>query len=220
MKDIVIVGSGAVAAELTSYIEDNNKYVNQENQYNIKGYIDFDENIEKYWSRYSFKRPVIADIYKYEYKESDHFVVGISNLPFRYKMIEILQKNNAAIINFVHHSAVIADSAKMGCGNIIYPNCVIGPNAEIGNHNMIASYSCISHDCTIGNNNFFAAAILCGWVNVGDNNNFNVRSAVIPHINIGSGNTIQAGMIVDKNIENDTTIFYKYKEKIIAIPKQ
>ena len=44
MKKIVIIGTGAVAAELTSYIEDNNKHTNSESQIELLGYIDYDYN--------------------------------------------------------------------------------------------------------------------------------------------------------------------------------
>jgi hypothetical protein len=42
---------------------------------------------------------------------------------------------------------------------------------------------------------------------------------VIPDVNIGNGNMIQAGMMVDKSIKDETTIFYRYKESVIAVPK-
>ncbi|MEG2471573.1 MAG: hypothetical protein RSA75_09950 [Bacteroidales bacterium] len=52
-----------------------------------------------------------------------------------------------------------------------------------------------------------------------DDNYFGIRGTTLPNIEIGSKNTIQAGMIVDKNIENESTCFYRFKEKVLAIPK-
>jgi len=96
---------------------------------------------------------------------------------------------------------------------------MIVANTEIGNHNLITSYSFISHDCKIGNGNFFSTAGLAGRITIGDNNFFGIRSTVIPHVSIGSSNVVQAGMIVDKSVKDNTTIFYRYKEQILAIPK-
>ena len=70
----------------------------------------------------------------------------------------------------------------------------------------------------VGDYNFFATSLLCGHNIVGDDNYFGIRGTTLPEISIGNRNVIQAGMIVDKNIENDTTIFYRYKEKLLAIP--
>ena len=217
--NVIIIGSGAVAAELTSYIEDQNKNLDKKAHLNLLGYLDTEENIEKYWSKYKLKKPVLADIDSYIIKEEDHFIVGISDLAFRLKMIRKLEEKKATIIGFIHHSAIVAGSAIIGIGNIIYPHCIIGPNCIIGNNNVITSYSFISHDCIVGNRNFFSTAGLGGRVKVGDNNFFGIRATVIPNIIIGSNNVIQAGMVIDKNIENDATVFYRFKEKVIAIPK-
>lgn len=216
--NVILVGSGAVAAELTSYIEDRNK--NSENhQMNILGYLEFEENIEKYWSKYKLKKPVLSDIYSYEIKEDDHFIVAIADLGFRKKMINILKSRSGRTIGFIHQSVIISDSAIIGEGSIIYPHCIIGPNVEIGQHNFITSYSFISHDCKVGNNNFFATAGLGGRVIIGDDNFLGIRTTIIPNVNVGSGNMIQAGMVVDKNVDSNTTVFHRFKEKIIAISK-
>jgi UDP-3-O-[3-hydroxymyristoyl] glucosamine N-acyltransferase len=82
---------------------------------------------------------------------------------------------------------------------------------------MLTSYSFISHDCKIGNNNFFSTAGLGGNVTVGNNNFFGIRATVLPNISIGDKNTIQAGMIVDKEVKNDNIVFHRFKEKVIAI---
>lgn len=219
MKNVIIVGSGAVAAELTSYIEDNNKHVGEAEQLNILGYLDSEENIPKYWARYKFKKKVIADLKDYQPKPGDHFIVGISHLEFRTGMIKMLEQKDANIIGFVHHSTIVADSAVLGIGNIIYPYCIVGPNTTIGNHNLFTGYSFVSHDCKIGSNNFFSTAGLSGNVSVGDFNFFGIRSTVLPNISIGSRNIVQAGMIVDKDIADDSTIFHRFKEKVISINK-
>src|SRR5450432_1020589 len=167
MGNIIIIGSGAVASELTSYIEDHNKHLSDDRQLIIKGYIDFDENIEKYWAKYKFSKPVLNDIYNYNVNDDDRFIIGISDIEFRLKMIEILKSKKAEIIGFTHYSAIVANSAKMGVGNIIYPHCIVGPNSTIGDFNFFTSYSFVSHDCLIGNGNFFATAGLSGHISVG-----------------------------------------------------
>lgn len=220
MKKVILIGSGAVAAEITSFIEDNNQHVVTKEMLDIAGYLDFDNNINQFWQKYHLKKPVISDIYSYDIQTEDNFIISIADLPFRFKMIEYLISKNASIINFIHYSTIVGNNVEIGKGNIIYPHCLIGPNANLGDYNLITSYSFISHDCKIGTNNFFATSGLSGHVVVGDNNVFGIRSTILPHISIGSGNTIQAGMVVDKNLKDNSIVFYRYKEQVIAIPKK
>ncbi len=217
--NVIIVGSGAVAAELTQYIEDSNRHVQQGKHLNLLGYLDLKENIENYWAKYKLAKPVLGDINTYNIFETDNFLVGISNIPFRMKMISILKERGAKITGFIHYTSLISESTVVGDGNIIYPFCIIGPNCKIGSHNMVTAYSFISHDCKIGSNNFFSTAGLSGNVTVGDENFFGIRSTAIPNVSIGSRNVIQAGMTIDKDVESDSTVFYKFKEKVIAMPK-
>ena len=54
---------------------------------------------------------------------------------------------------------------------------------------------------------------------MGDNNYFGIRATILPSLNVGSNNLIQAGMIVDKNISDSETVFYRYKESVRIISK-
>lgn len=219
MKKIVIIGTGAVAAELTSYIEDNNKYSDSDSQIDLLGYIDYEYNVEKYWKKYDLQKPVLGDIDNFDFENDIEVLIGISDIKFRNEIISKLEVKEVTFFQFIHYSSIVPKTIEFGKGNIIYPFCIIGPNTKVGDFNMVTSYSFISHDCVIGNGNFFSTAGVAGRVSIGDYNFFGIRSTVIPHITIGSRNMIQAGMVVDKSIKDDATIFYRYKESIIAIPK-
>ena len=52
---------------------------------------------------------------------------------------------------------------------------------------------------------------------VGNDNYFGIRATTIPYVAIGDHNIIQAGMVVDKSIGNDTTIFHRFKEKVMVL---
>jgi NDP-sugar pyrophosphorylase family protein len=217
MRNVIIIGTGAVAAELTSFIEDTD--LGKKENLTIKGYLEFAHNIEKYWKVYQLEKPVIGDVDSYTIETNDCFLVGIADVNFRWRMIEIIKSKGGNFINLIHPTAIVSKTAKLGEGNIINPYCMIGPNVQIGNFNLLTSQSVISHDCTVGNNNAFSTALLCGHVVIGNNNNFGIRSTVIPHISMGDNNTIQAGMIVDKSVTNDSVVFHRFKEKVIAITK-
>ena len=217
MKNIIIVGTGAVAAELTSYIEDNNLIYSK--KINLIGYLEYDYNIESYYKKYKLTKPVLGNIDDFTPENEQEFLIGFANINFKKIIIDKLLFKKATVSNFIHHSAIVANTSEIGKGNVIYPHCIVGPKVTIGDYNTITSYSFISHDCILGNNNFLSTAGLAGRVEVGNNNFFGIRSTVIPSIKIGSNNTIQAGMVIDKNVNNDSTIFYRFKEQITAIHK-
>ncbi len=217
MKNIVIIGTGAVAAEITSYIEDF--HIGLDQNLLIKGYIDYKESIKNYWGKYNLQKPVLGDIDSYSIAEDDNFVIGIGNVENRKKMIDKIKSRRGKFLNIIHPTSIIARTAIIGQGNIIYPYCMIGPNVIIGDFNLLTSQSIVSHNSVLGFNNFLATSLLCGYVKVGDNNTFGIRSTVMPNVTIGNTNIIQAGMIVDRNVSNCSTVFHRFKEKIIAIPK-
>lgn len=214
-QQIVILGSGAVAAEITSYIEDS-AIENME----VKGYLEYPQYIDEYYGRYNYTKPVLGDLDSYSIDAHDFFVLGTANIKVRRMMIEIIKKKGGKFINIIHPTSLISKSAQLGEGNVINPFCMLGPKSVIGDFNLLTSGSMISHDCLVGNNNIFSTGLLCGNVKVGDDNNFGIRATVIPQIVMGNRNVIQAGMIVDKDIESDVTVFHRFKEKVIAIPKE
>jgi len=215
MKKLIIVGTGAVALEITSYLEDTNW--GQDLNIEIMGYLD---DTEEYWKENSFGKPLLGNIDNYEIRENDYFAVCVAKPSLRDTIINKLKDKKVKFINLIHPSVIIARSAEIGMGNIIYPYSQVGPNAKIGNFNLITCNTIISHHSIIGDNNFIAGDGICGHVVIGNNNVLGIRSVIVPGVTIGDRNTIQAGMIVDKNVDDNATIFHRFKEKVIAIPKE
>jgi acetyltransferase-like isoleucine patch superfamily enzyme len=219
MRNVIILGTGGCAAQLKFYIEDNNSKVKEGFQINILGFIDYENNIKDYYEKYDYSEPILCDIDNYQPKPSEEVLIAIMDIDYRLKMINKLLNLNAKIGSFCHHSVIISENQIMGEGNIIFPFCMIFKNAIIGKYNLFTSYSFISHDCEVGDNNFFSMAGIAGHVKIGSNNYFGIRSTVIPKVEIGDNNVVQAGMVVDKNVKDNTTVFYRFKEKVMAIPK-
>lgn len=218
MINLIIVGTGAVAAEVTSFMQGAN-YKHNGELIQIKGYLEFKE-YRYLHEEYEYTAPILGDLNSYTIQEGDYFIVANANVALRTKFVEILKNKGARFINLIHPTAIISKSAKIGVGNVLSPGCQIGPKAIVGDFNIMTSYSCISHDCKVGDFNSFSTCIVCGHAVIGNNNSFYIRSTVVPNVTIGNDCIIQAGMVVDKNIPNDTTVFYRFKEKIMAIPKE
>lgn len=217
MIDLIIVGTGAVAAELTSNMS-NAEYLWKGEEIRIKGYLEYEE-YRYLHAQYRYDAPILGSIEDYSISDSDFFVIANANTSLRREFAIKLKKRGANFINLIHPSCIISPSSEMGLGNIFSPYCQIGPIAKLGDFNILTSYSCVSHDSIVGSFNSFSSCIVCGHCTIGDNNSFYVSSSIIPHVTIGNRCTIQAGMTVDKDVPDDTTIFYRFKEKVMAIPK-
>ncbi len=97
----------------------------------------------------------------------------------------------------------------------------IGPNVLVGRHNLLNARCSLGHDTKIGDFNFISPNVsFSGTTLVGDGNLFGVNCATKPGIQIGSRNRIEAGMIVDRPVEDDAVVFYRYKERVMAYPKK
>ncbi len=216
MIKVIFIGSGAVAAEVCSYIEDLNEINNQ--QIEIVGFLDDSyDNYKKNARNYMFSSEYLGKITDWCFSNECHYIFGFANLRARASLINKLDLIVINWLTIIHPTVQISKTAIIEKGTIIYPNCVIGPNVKIGRFNLITSFSFVSHDCILGENNFLSTSGFSGNVRIGNNNFFGIRSTVLPSVMIGSDNTIQAGMTIDKNISDNETIYYRFKEKVSFI---
>lgn len=216
MKDIIIIGAGGHAAEIDEYILYSQKMTGN-NELNIVGFLD---DSSKNYSRYQFSAPLLGGIKDHIVIKGHGYIIGIANLKYRRLFVDRFMSEGANFISFIHCNAYISPSASIGKGSIVGPNANLGPNVQIGKYTLINSRCSLGHDTVVGDYNFISPNVcFSGFTEIGDENLFGINCATIPGIRVGHRNKIAAGMILDQNIENDTVVFYRFKEKIIAVPK-
>jgi sugar O-acyltransferase (sialic acid O-acetyltransferase NeuD family) len=216
MTDVIIIGAGGHAAEIDEYIRHSQKTTGRK-ELNISGLLD--DNPDNY-HRYKFSAPLLGGIQSHEIIGGGTYIIGIASLKYRRNFVEKFKTAGALFITFVHCSAYVSESSFIGEGSIIGPNANIGPNVKVGAFTLINSRSSLGHDTVVGDYNFISPNVcLSGFTSVGDENLFGINSATIPGITIGSRNKIAAGMIVDQNVGDDTVVFYRFKERVIAVPR-
>jgi sugar O-acyltransferase (sialic acid O-acetyltransferase NeuD family) len=214
-EKIIIIGGGGHAAELDEYI----RYSNRTGVSDIELVGVIDDNPRAY-DNYSFNGPFLGGISEHEIRQDVQYLVGIANLKYRAPITHRFIDAGAEFMTLIHPSAYISESAEIRRGSVIAPNVNLGPQTRVGQFNMINARCSIGHDTVLGDFNFLSPNVcFSGGTTIGDGNLFGINSATIPGVQVGSRNKIMAGMILDKNIEDDATIFFRYKEKLIAIPK-
>lgn len=216
MTDVIIIGAGGHAAEIDEYIQFSQKITGVE-ELKIIGFLD--DNPDSY-KTYKFSAPYLGGLKVHRVIKGQYYIIGIANLKYRRVFIDKFIIDGARFKSSVHVNAYVSESATIGDGTIIGPHVNIGPNAKIGQYNLINSRCSLGHDTQIGDYNFVSPNVcFSGFTKVGDENLFGINSTTIPGITVGNRNKIAAGMVLDQNVGDDSVVFYRYKEKIIAVPK-
>ena len=122
----------------------------------------------------------------------------------RTKILYDLNIPSEKFCNFIHPSAYVARSVKMGYGNVVLANCVINSNTVIGNFNTFNSCDLIGHDMIIGNNNYFAGHVTVGsQLEIGDMNFIGLNSSLRTGISLGNCCLVGQMSNVTKSFNNE-----------------
>jgi UDP-perosamine 4-acetyltransferase len=147
--------------------------------------------------------------------------VSIGDNYLRGEIVKLLQPLNLSFINCIHPNAVIASSAKMGCGILINAGAVIQNNVTIGDHCNIGTSSSIDHDCYLDSLvNVAPGATVCGTVRIGLRTVVGPGVTVLEKTKIGSDTIIGAGAVVLEDVP-DQVVYVgvpakKLKERVIG----
>lgn len=215
MKKIVIIGSGAHAAELEEYILENNLV---KNDFRIVGYLD---DSKQSYEKSKLNFPLIGGLLCADLPKDIELIISINNIKLRNDIIAFYKQRDFLFANFIHHTARIFRTVMLGEGNVICPYSQIGPHVIIGNYNTFNNKSSIGHDTNIGSNNVFCPNIgLSGNTKVGNNNFFSLNVATIPNVSVGDNNLIAPNMVIEKDINSNSVFFHRFKERVLVIPKE
>lgn len=202
MKDLIIVGAGAMAREILWIAKDCNQ---KKEEYNILGFLDYFED-GRSLKGYDCSHKVIGTIADWKPKSNQYFVMGIQDSKYKRDAVRILKGKGAKFISLIHPTCVICDTAKYGEGFVLYAYCKLGPNCEIGD--FVASQSTISHDCVVGD--FSKISGMCGLgggVHIGHDTFLATGVNVVPHVEIGDNVQCGIGSVIIKNIKSDSKVF-------------
>lgn len=213
MKQIILIGAGGHAAEVVDYINYNNR-VFPEKTIEILGFLDI--NKEAY-NHYEFEKPFLGTAEEHTILKNVEYLFCFGNLKYKKELVEKFTEGGALFLTFIHPTALISPSAKIGKGVLISHNASVGPKVVIGDFNILNSRCTIGHDSQIGDYNFISPQVsVSGNTKIGNSNMFGVNSATIPGVKIGNTNTIGAGSIITKNIA-DYSLVVGVPGKVILV---
>ncbi|OSQ24323.1 acetyltransferase [Campylobacter concisus] len=140
--------------------------------------------------------------------EKADIIISIGDNKTRQKISQKVEAAGFEIVNLIHKSAVVSESAVIEKGVVIMPNAVINAKARIKEGAIINSGAVIEHECVIGKFAHISPnAALAGNVSVGEFTHVGIGSSVIQGISIGSSCIIGAGSVVVRDIKDGTKAY-------------
>ncbi|WP_327694186.1 hypothetical protein [Streptomyces sp. NBC_00459] len=188
MRDLVVIGAGKFALEVTRYIDDVSAAA--PDGYRVERYLSVDgEAVHA-------PAELCLALEDFEPRPGTHVVLALSDVGRRRRVIdEVIVKHGLVAENIVHPSSRVDAGVLRGRGNIIGPDNYVGVNTTFGDFNVVNYRSTFGHHSGFGSNNFVAPNFHCGnSVEVGDDNFFGLSCTVAPEVVIGGDCRFQAGL--------------------------
>lgn len=177
MKDLVIVGVGGFAKEVSWLVERINT---KQSVWNFIGFIDNDVN----------QPNVIGnDDYVLQSGKELYVAIAIGFSEIRERLYTKYKENpNVKFANLIDPSVILSNRVMLGEGNIVCAGAIITVDVSIGNCNII------NLDCTVGHD-----AIIEDCVTINPSVNVSGHTRICSGCNIGTGTQIIQGLTIGKD---------------------
>jgi acetyltransferase-like isoleucine patch superfamily enzyme len=132
----------------------------------------------------------------------DEAVIAIStSIRARVKLREKCDNLGVPLASVVHDTAYVADTAKLGRGNVVCAFCHIGAHSVIGANNFFSAYNSFDHHNVIGSDcSTGPANATSGIVTIGSRVRMGMGGHVEPHWHIGDDAFIASGCLIRQDI--------------------
>jgi len=196
MTSVLVVGTGGLAREFTSYFND---------------YIDivgFSSSAPEEHEKFKLPGKIFDNNVTPEIVGTDLAVIAIGSPLVRKKIAENLKSKGFKFPAIIHPSSVVSDLSVINDGVVISPNCTVSPNVKLGDFTYI-NFNCgIGHDANIGN-----------FVQINPGTQIGGGAIINEHTLIGSGSTVLQGVKVLDNVTvgSGSVVFSRVKSGITVM---
>jgi sugar O-acyltransferase (sialic acid O-acetyltransferase NeuD family) len=199
MKNLILIGAGAWALEVWSWIKHSKGYGTE---FTFKGFLS--NNLNEIDEKKYCNGKIIGVIDGYEPKVDEVFICAIGNVAIKRRITLNFEKKGAVFINLIHNSVITFNGINLGKGIIVSPFCVLSNNCKISNHVSINLNSSIGHDTKIGPYSVISSHCdLTGFVELGENVFLGSSVTIAPSKKICSNVLLGIGSVVMKNIRKE-----------------
>lgn len=201
MKNLIIIGAGGFAREVSWLVDDIN---DAEEKWNLIGFID--DNTDVYGKKLN-GYDVLGGLDYLKCKSEIYYVCAIANVKARKEVVERCDELGFKAATLIHPSVISSKKYnEIGKGCIICANSIITVNVKLGNHVIV------NLDCTIGHDviiedfvTIYPSVNVSGNCTIGELVELGTGAKIIQGKSIGNNTKIGAGSVVIKDIEADCT---------------
>ena len=208
MDKILIVGTGGLAREFTSWCSD---------YFHIIGYSSENNNEHALFSLpgISYTNDVTPSSVGTELA-----MIAIGTPFLKAKIYNQLSKVGFKFPSFVHPSSVVAKTANIDEGVIISPNCVISPNVTLKKLSYVNFCCGIGHDTIVGDFTQINPGVqLGGFSVIGDQVLIGSGASILQGVSVGNGATIGSGAVVFSKVSERVTMMGNPAKRMEAFDK-
>ena len=193
MHDIIIVGAGGLGREVYTWVKDNHTS-GVDHQYRIKGFLDTNPDSLQ---GFNLSVGVLGCESTYTIEAGDRFIVALGDIDLKKRVVQALEEKGATFFSFVHHSAIVAPTARIGKGCVICPFVVISDQVTLEDYVMLNFHASCGHDARIGKYSVLSPyATLNGCTTLEDEVFLGTRATVVAGKKIGYRAKVSANSAV------------------------
>jgi UDP-perosamine 4-acetyltransferase len=134
-------------------------------------------------------------------------IVAVGDNRARRSYAKKLLEQGFELVNAIHPSSVVSQTARLGRNVVVAANAVIGTDSIIADDVIINTSAVVDHECEIGQAvHVCPAAALAGRVRVGEEAFIGLGCRIIQCLSIGSQAVVGAGAVVIADVPDGATV--------------
>lgn len=201
-KSFIVVGAGAFAREVISWIE---AACAAGLAADIKGYVSdpahglLPDHYGLVW---------LGSVADHTPSDADEHIMAISNPTFKRPVAEALLAKGAVFGTFAHPSVAIARTARIGRGGVLCPHVMVSADAVVDDFVTLNTHATVGHDSHIGAMCTLSSHVdITGHVQVGEAVFFGSGARVLPKLKVGDRARVGAGAVVMRSVPAEATVY-------------
>lgn len=186
------------------------RFGQQLHRFLVEGGISVDSAVafDDYYNGKAIQKVYPFEAFRDDAFKNYEFVLGLGYLRLaeRYETMQWLLEHERKLLSYIHPTAVIEPSAKIGQGCFIGACSHIASGAELGNGVHCYSRVNIEHDSYVGDATFLTPNVcIAGGVNIGKRCFCGISSVIFNDITIGNDAMIGGASAVTQDIPDNSS---------------
>lgn len=202
-KRLLIIGARGFGRECVDMLRA--EFNGFSEHYELAGFLDGEANVLDGYNGYP---PIVSSVDDYAICKDDCFLCALGSGEWRRFYAEKILSKGGRFETFVHPTAIVRMSARIGHGVIIGPFTSVSSCVSVGDFSVIHGGCILGHDVRLGDYGTLESQVFCGGgVCVETMATVHTRATLIPKVRIGEGAVVGAGSVVLRHVPPRTTVF-------------